>query len=365
MSFESGSVTFRMFYLPQQLPADYVERFRARAAPPLDTLGAESIHGWVTGRHQLDRDITTETAHYAGYLRMTLMRAERKVPESLVRAECRMEELARMNAEGRQEIDRRTRSEIRKEVHERLQVHAQPQINGMSIVWIPGSNMLLAEATSEKQLDALEAAWRETMGMGFFPFGPACAAELHAKVYVHALRSTSFSPDCDDDASGNSIGEDFLTWLWFSSESRDGMANLKAGTFGYMLQGPLILSSEGQGAHLIGLKNGSPEISAEAKIALLSGKKLSRARLILARGKESWATTIDADQFVFRGMKLPEGEKLDPVSRFQERMLSIGTFTDAFFELYDRFLRERVDADVWKKTQAEIHQWVTDRQARK
>lgn len=364
MSFESGSITFRMFYLPQALPSDYVERFAGKALPPISTLGTDPIRGWVTGRHQLDSCITPETAHIAGFLRMTLVQVERKVFESLLRAECRIEELARLKAEGRSEIDRRTRSEIRKEILDRLQATAQPQIKGLSIVHAPGSGLLFAEAVSDNQMDALEAAFRETMGFGLIPANPTAEA-FRQKIDARGILPTSYSPDCDDDSAGENIGHDFLTWLWFVSESQGGLINLNDSQFAMMISGPLKFVCEGQGAHETMLRRGLPEVSAEAKIALLGGKKLSRAKFTLARGNETWETTVDADQFIFRGLKLPEGEKLDPVSRFQERMAALDVFQQAFLRSFAIFLHQRVSPEQWKPVQSSIHEWVANRAGRK
>jgi len=366
MSFESGSMTFRMFYLQQLLPKDYVERFARRAAPPIKTLGDTPIHGWVTGRHLLDTNINKDTAFWAGYLRLSLMRAERKIPESLLRAECRMEELARMMAEGRAELDRKTRSEIRKEIEARLQPTMPPQLKGMALVHLPESHDVFAEATSDKQVDALEAGFRETLGFGLIPVSPQNAAAKRQHLDVRDITPSSFSPDCEDDTADNNPGQDFLTWMWFYSETRSGLIKLPSGgDFAIMIEGPLTFVLEGQGAHETVLRRGTPELSVEAKIALLGGKKLRKARLLLSRGKDTWQVTLDADQFIFRGLKLPEGEKLEPISRFQERMTSLSTFTTAFLEIYDRFLKERTDEKVWKKTREAIHQWVSERTARK
>lgn len=366
MSFESGSMTFRMFYLPQKFPTDYVERFAAHAAPPIKTLGEDPIHGWVTGRHLLDININRDTAFYAGYLRLTMMKAERKIPESLLRAECRMEELARMQADNRAELDRKTRSEIRKEIEARLLPTMPPQLKGMALVHSPDSNVLFCEATSDKQLDALEASFREALGFGVIPVSPQYAAARRLKYDMRDYTPTSFSPDCEDDSVGNSAGQDFLTWLWFYSEARGGIIKLPSGgDFALMIEGPLTFVLEGQGAHETVLRRGSPAISAEAKIALLSGKKLKKARLLLARGQDTWQVSLDAEQFVFRGLKLPEGEKLEPVSRFQERMTSMMTFTTAFLEIFDRFMKERTDEKAWEKTRGDIHRWVSERTARK
>src|SRR5438874_968595 len=101
MSFENASVSYRMYYVEKALPKDAVERFAKRAAPPLKSIGTEAVHGWVGGRHLLDVPITDENARYGGYLRLVLMKAERKVPMSLLRAECMLEEVAHMRAEGK------------------------------------------------------------------------------------------------------------------------------------------------------------------------------------------------------------------------------------------------------------------------
>lgn len=366
MSFESGSMTFRMFYLPQKLPADHVERFAARAAPPLKSLGDAPLRGWVTGRHLLDTHITRDTAYYAGYLRLSMMKAERKIPASLLKAECRMEELVRMQAENRAELDRKTRSEIRKEIEARLLPTMPPQLKGMALVHKPESQVVFCEATSDKQMDALEASFREALGFGVIPVSPQYAAARRLKFDMRDYTPTSFSPDCEDDSVGNSAGQDFLTWLWFYSEARGGIMQLPSGNdFAVMIEGPLTFVLEGQGAHETVLRRGTPALSVEAKIALLSGKKLRKARLVLARGQDTWQVSLDAETFVFRGLKLPEGEKLEPISRFQERMTSLETFTTAFLEIFDRFMKERIDEKAWAKTRGEIHRWVSERAARK
>ena len=365
MAFESGSISFRAFYLAQSLPRNYLEKFKSKAAPSINSLGDEPIHGWVTGRHLLDNRIEAETALYAGYLRLTLMKAERKIPESLLRAECKMEELARMQAEGKAEIDRRTKTEIRKEISDRLLPKMPPQLKGMAFIHMPETSLVYAEAVADKQVDALEASMRETFGFGLIPVTPANAAARLLKLDIRDLPPASFSPDCEDSAVGESIGQDFLTWLWFCSEMRGGLMRVEAGEFAVMVEGPLTFAMEGEGAHEVVLSRGTPELSTEAKIALLSGKKLRRAKILIARGAETWQTTLDADQFTFRGLKLPEGEKLDAISRFQERLTLVKTFLDAFLGMYTQFLKERSDSKAWAATQKQIHRWVSERAARR
>lgn len=366
MGFESGSASFRVFYAPGGQPGDCLERFARCAAPPLDKLGSDPISGWVTGRHLLDRDIREETAIMAGFLRLTLMKAERKIPESLLRAECKMEEFAEMAAKGVATLDRGTRAEIKRSVTERLFPNMPPTLTGIPLVWKNDADQLYAGALSEKQNDALLIAFQQAVSQPLVPMTPAAAAMRRKQIDVRVLGPTSFSPEFEHELmGGETIGEDFLTWLWFFSEARGGIARIPdIGEFGVMLEGPLLFFRDGDGAHETQLRNGMPLVSSEAKTALLSGKKLRRAKLTLALGDASWTVSFDAREFIFRGLKPPKAQPMDAISRFEQRMFSIRTFTDALLGFYDRFLDERTDADAWSKTVAEIHKWVADRQGR-
>ena len=134
MGFESGSITFRMLYAPTGLPVDAVELFAKHALPPIRTLAGGEISGWVTGRHMLDTEITEETVDRAGYLYLNLVKAERKIPPALFRAECAMEELVLMRAEGKGQLNRAEKSGVKKEVTERLLPSMPPSLPGIPIV---------------------------------------------------------------------------------------------------------------------------------------------------------------------------------------------------------------------------------------
>ncbi|MBN1673769.1 MAG: hypothetical protein JXR37_22165 [Kiritimatiellae bacterium] len=366
MGFESGALGFRIFYVPDGVPDDFIKRFARHAAPPIEKLGVDPIHGWVTGRHLLDRQIEEDTAMVAGYLRVTLMKAERKIPESLLHAECRMAELAELEARGAATLDRAARLEIKRSVMERLFPTMPPTLTGIPLAWLPDSDALYAGAMSDKQVDALQIAWQKTLGTPLIALSPATAAIKRKQVDVRDLRPTSLSPECEDDTMGDALGEDFLTWLWFFAEARGGLLKVgDAGQYAVMVEGPLVFFREAEGAHVTLLRQGMPLVSTEAKTALLSGKKLKCARVCFALGDATWSVTLDADEFVFRGYKPPKAPPVDPVSRFQQRMISLKLFTEAFLGFFDRFLDERVDPGRWRKTRGEIHAWVSGRKTRR
>jgi recombination associated protein RdgC len=366
MSFESGSIAIRMFYVVKGLPKDVVEKFAKHEAPPLKSIGTGAAQGWVGGRHLIDVPITEENAYYGGYLRVALVKAERKVPGSLLRAECMLEEVAYMRAEGKTYVDRKARSDIRKDVMSRLLPTMPPTLKGIPLVYDDREQVLYAGALSESQLDAFLIGFKGTVGVNLIPVNAGTAAAKRRGINVADWRKTSFSAEVEDEEMEDAPGLDFLTWLWFASEARGGIfATKEYGEIGVAIEGPLLFTRAGAGAHEISLRKGLPTVSAEAKTALLSGKKLRRAKLMLARADEKWTCSFDAEMFVFRGVKLPEPkEMLDPASRFQERVMRLGDFRVLFFELFDRFLDDRSDVKKWAATKKEIHQWSAERGGR-
>lgn len=365
MGFESGSISLRMFYVPGGLPGNHLDRFAQHTPPPIETLGRETISGWVSGRHLLDRVLTEDNAMVAGYLRLTLMKAERKIPPALLRAECKMEELAELQASGLAYLKRDVKSAIKKAITERLLPKMPPTLTGIDIAYDSHTDILYAAATTDKQVDALTIAVRQTTGVSVVPLTPGSAAAHRRGVLARDLPPTSFSPECEDAFVSDSLGQDFLTWLWFMSEMRGGSVTLDIGTFAAMIEGPLTFVLEGQGAHETVLRKGSPLLSSEAKSALLAGKKLRRARLVFARGEETWSVNLDAEEFVFRGLKLPAVESVDPTSRFHDRMMLLDTFREALLGWYERFLDERTDPARWAETRTAIHRWVTERPSKR
>ena len=364
MGFESGSITFRMFYVPKGLPKDSVERFAALTPPSLDSLGDGSITGWVTSRHLLDSNIIDETAYVAGYLRLTLLKAERKIPPALLRAECKMEELAEMAATGHTYLKRSVKSEIKQSVIERLLPEMPPTLTGIHFVYDARNELLFADASTDKQIDALTIMFNRATGVTIVPVTPLTAAFSRKSIDVRDIPATSFSQDCADADAGDNIGHDFLTWLWFFSEARGGIMNIDGIDFAVMIDGPLTFIHEGNGAHETIVRKGTPLVSAEAKTALNCGKKLRRAKVTLARGEELWSVTMDADDFMMRGLKVPKGEAIDPIGKFEERTLMLKLFQDTFLTFFDRFLDERADVSKWESTIKEIRTWVAEREGR-
>lgn len=361
MSFQTGTVSFQVFSLKTAWPDHELlaEKLEAQALPPLETLCEESIFGWAGNRHAQDRLITEDNIKLGGILLFQLVKAERKVPASILRSECAIEEQALMDAEGTTYLNQTRRSEIKKQVKERLLPDQQPDLKEIEVAG-PGTAYFYTTAVSEKQGDALTLALVQTLGICSVPMDPDAAALILAGVDASQFAPKSFSFDVPDVQSDITVGREFLTWLWFTSEKRGGLfRSADHGEFAYMVEGPLDFVMEGRGAHETIMKKGEPMLAAETKAALKAGKTLKSAKVTFCRGEEVWSFKLDADTFTFKGMKLPQTEAFDRVGKFQERMIFLETFRAVFFELFGKYLDERTSN--WDLISNEIKHWVEDR----
>jgi len=365
MSFEKGSVSFRMFYVLKALPSDAVERFAEHAAPPLNSLTDGVIHGWVSGRHLRDRVITQQNAYYGGFLRLQLVLAERKIPATLLKTECEMEELALMESTGQKFLTRAAKKDIKAAVVARLLPTMPPHLKGFPFVYDEREGILYASTLTDKQMDVFNAYFAQTLGFNLVAVSPETAAmhRLHANVREWA--ASSFSPMVPDTEAMLDVGEEFLTWLWFYSEARGGLfKHDDLGEFAVMIDGPLNFVNEGGAAQNVVVRQGEPRLCVETKSALLGGKKLKQAKLTLAQGDAVWSCTFSASGFVVRSLKLPASPKMDSVSLFQERINHLSLFHGALMGLFDVYVRERNDASSWSSTVNELHDWVSERKVR-
>lgn len=359
MSFESGSISFRLFLFNQQDPAALLEALARRSAPPLEQLGQDPVSGWATGRCLLDRDLTEEKCLFGSYLYVMLMKAERKAPASLLRAQLQMEEEIERRARGVDFLPRAACAEIRKRVVEALLPTMPPTLTGIPAIVDFRNGLLIASALADKQIDALCAALRDASGESPLLLTPETVALRRLQINVKDLSPVNFSPDPSVEPPAEpTLGMDFLTWIWFLWESKGGICHLPDGReFGVMIEGPLTFFHEGAGAHEAILRKGAPANSREAAAALKCGKKLRRAKVTIGLREAVYSANVDAD-FAFRSINLPKAEQLDAYGRFLERMLRLETFWNAWMALFDHFLALRADAQKWPETLAAMRQWI-------
>ncbi len=167
------------------------------------------------------------------------------------------------------------------------------------------------------------------------------------------------SPETDPRAF---LGEEFLTWLWWRSETGEAEYELPGGIrVGVTLDDYLSLGGSAEETDQT-LRRGLPSRSVEATAALCTGKRPTRARLILATPEGEWNFTLDGSRMDFLSVKLPEDEEdLDPQALNEWRMAGFDRLVELVDGIYRIFLEDRLSPSFRDRTLPRMRAWLQAR----
>jgi hypothetical protein len=151
------------------------------------------------------------------------------------------------------------------------------------------------------------------------------------------------------------LGEEFLTWLWFQWESDGGEFTLPGGrVVGIALDDFLSFAAPSEDETEQTLRRGLPTRTAEARTALRQGRRLKKAKLLIAEGPRQWHAVLDAPTLTLGSVKLPEDaeECESDVDRTADRSANWLALHEILQGLYGLFLKSRLRSD-YGKTQGE------------
>lgn len=367
MSFESGRISFRLMRVAAGFWTDWELKMGRRAAlSDLESLPANGRNvGFSMGGNLLD---TVPKALTGGTALVAVRIAERKVQKTLLDAKVKESVRAECTADGKAFIKAKRRQEIRAEVEAELRAMAQPNLQAIPMLFADGMDYFFAGTTGDAAADLLVHLM---LSAGFSSPMPVCALTLAKELgaELSGRTETVFSPNPKALSCGFDAGCDFLTWLWFASDTRNGMFRTEAfPEIGVLVEGPLVFKSEDStGAKTCRLADGSPETSAESKACLMGGKQLRRARITLGADSEQvFSFMLDAATFTVRSLSVPRTDvPLDYYSRLAERVSLLRTWFELFKAVFGVFLKDyAVEADWQKKTVPQIREWIASRPAR-
>jgi len=102
------------------------------------------------------------------------------------------------------------------------------------------------------------------------------------------------------------IGREFLTWLWFKSEERNGRITQPGGKEVELHFLKRIALEAGEGEYSQGVVcHGIHAELKEGKEAIRQGKKVKEAVLKITHDLNEWEFSFKADSFHFQSLKLP------------------------------------------------------------
>lgn len=145
------------------------------------------------------------------------------------------------------------------------------------------------------------------------------------------------------------LGREFLVWLWFRSETQEGVFDLgELGTIELWLEGKMTLESDGDEYGEKVTCTGSASRLKEARFALTKNKKLTQATVRVLKGDDEWGFSLDSSWLNFTSLKPPrvmQDAKEDPDGLFYERMFLIEQPISIIDTLFSRFIELRASED--------------------
>lgn len=358
MGLLKGTVTFSQYRIASDLPEKFDDFFNGRIKKHafqnvFASMMEEKTMGWTGIENILDADFQFARYAWGKYL-MFALRIDRKViPPSLLKIRCMEAERDFLVRQEKKKIHRLQREEIHERVRRDLLSSASPVPSFFEACWSPTDGKLFLCSLSEKIMDDFAEHFKQSFEMQLSPFTP-----------WDPRFTTTITPEEADSFDPLIVGRDFLTWLWFKSEERNGSVLIPGqGDVAVEFVRRIVLESgEGEYSETVvcqGLHAGLTE----GKEALRRGKKIREARIKLERDGNQWEFTFKADRFQFQSLKLPvmpeaEDNPEDRDGLILERIYLLETAIATMEELFAAFIKIRLSPRWEEEDAVGLKRWL-------
>ncbi len=359
MGILKGSLTFSRFGMKEDPPERFLdfihERLSRFSFSGLETAERQKIVGW-TGMEDILDTTFGYARHVKGDFLLFTLRVDRKaVPASLLKVEAMTAERKYLKETGKERLYREQKQDIRDRVQHSILEKSLPVPSFYDICWSVSGKWLIFTSLSETAcLDFLEM-FKESFGFTPFPLVPWGSIQTTGQVQEGQPES-GFAIDPE------TVGREFLTWLWFKSEERSGFVDLPdRGDIEVVFLRRLVLESgDGVNSETVTCHGANADLK-EGKEALRQGKKIKEARIRLRIDADAWEFTFKADTFSFQSLKLPEtvemSDEKDLEGRSLERIYLIERVIKTMDDLFALFLSIRESGRWQNDEQPRMKKW--------
>lgn len=360
--------------------------------PPPIGQPPEFMAGWCGGEHVLDDALNHDACGFGRSLLAGVRVDVHRMPSELRRAYVALAEADRAagtetgflsRAEkraAREEADRRCAEELAQGRHVRRAL--------VPVLWdVPGGR-LLAPAGSERTrtllrdlfMSSLElrlqtrsagsVAWDLLADRGLATdlddAKPSVYTPPPAERSLDGERRLMAQPEVPWALAGpepkDFLGNEFLLWLWFSTEVEEGLVQTATGSVAVVIDRLLDLDCAWGVTGRTGLRGSAPTRLPEAAKALQHGKWPRRCGLLVAgRDGRQWQLALQADRFAVSAATLPDVDEARSVREIREQRIERVFELDGLLtDLYEAFLRLRI-GDRWSGTRERMSEWIARR----
>lgn len=160
------------------------------------------------------------------------------------------------------------------------------------------------------------------------------------------------------------LGQEFLTWLWFQSDTAPGAFTDKDGQpFAVAMEQRITVEGGAGDEKEVAAVSGNLSPLREARFGLGTGKKVTRAFLQFTKEDLNFSLMLKAENFSFSSFRTPKIDQSDkdedPDAVFLNKISLLEVAISLLDCLYKRFLSLRFDAPLWQHEVSSMQQWMT------
>ncbi|MEW6378567.1 MAG: hypothetical protein AB1611_03045 [bacterium] len=158
------------------------------------------------------------------------------------------------------------------------------------------------------------------------------------------------------------LGREFLTWLWFQSDSQMGVFTPENGQpVEIWLDNKITLETDDQENVERVICHGEHSEMLEAREALSQGKKVTQASFKMCLNDAEWHFTLDDCWLNFRSCKTPKvmlDTREDPDGIFFEKIFLIQEAVRIIEQLFSQFIKIRISPEWMTVHLPAIRDWI-------
>lgn len=348
MSLLKGSFTFMRFHVEGQLPQAFLnfvnDRIKANAYRETPKSTQEKLLGWVSLTDVLDAEFKKANYALGDYLIFCLRIDRKLIPPKLMKIKL-MEEERRFLAENdKNRINKQMAAGIKDKVELELLTKLDAVPSFYDVCWALRQNTVYFSSLTDKVADDFVELFKKTFSLNLKRFLP----QENPQIVKNNEPTEAISL----------IGREFLTWLWFKSEERNGRIALTNGEEVelHFIKRVVLESGEGEYSQSVVCSGIHAELK-EGKEAIRQGKKVKEAGIKLTSNQNEWEFTFKADTFQFQSLKPPvmdwQETQEDPSGNILERIYLIENAVKTVDSLYDSFLQIRYSPQ-WEESEMKL-----------
>lgn len=374
MGFEASTCSITRFRVvdavPETLWQELENRLKQFAFLSIDDMPEMSASGWVAFEDM--RDTAWLLSPNKGpYILFSLRRDTRRIPAALIRKN--MADALDKEKQERKErgLSAFVSNERRKELREQVLLHLRsrflPVPAYFNVLWNKEDNEVWLASTSAGIIDAFMDLFRRTFDVFLEQITPhTLALALHPKEEksIATVAPTSFNGGDAGSVLGTPdsvLGREFLTWLWFMSERRERFPER---ILPHLLDMDGRITVQGRDQHETAAVSSAAYQLDEARVGLLRGKYVTRARLRIGTPYQEYRLTLSGNDFAISGLWTPTPVKdpdADPDAQLLEKISHMEDAVRLLNSLYRQFLALRLTPSLWNTETAVMRTWMTAR----